>query len=349
MQQAHQRELTILDGGMGHLLKQWGLKVPGLPDDQQFLAGVLSNETSPQQITAAHKAYISAGCNCITTNSFAATQHNLSKVERQQDQQDLIQAAAQLARAAATSLSSPLQPPQQQQQQQQKQQQQRKQQGQPTSGPVQVAGSLPPLCESYQVQHLPSHEDMVREYSLIATALFDYVDVYLAETLSTIAEAVAVAEATACTGKPLWLSFTLEDSLDCCLRGKETLQEALAKMSSYAHLQAVLVNCCAPAAVTAALPVLKEHVRNGVWIGAYANGFQTTTTEWMASQTDPQASVIGTAALPFDAGDYDASGMISPEAYLNHARVWRSVDASIIGGCCGIRPQHIQLLADHLR
>lgn len=91
MQQAHQRELTILDGGMGHLLKQWGLKVPGLPDDQQFLAGVLSNETSPQQITAAHKAYISAGCNCITTNSFAATQHNLSKVERQQDQQDLIQ------------------------------------------------------------------------------------------------------------------------------------------------------------------------------------------------------------------------------------------------------------------
>lgn len=33
--------MLLLDGGLGHLLKEKGLRIPGLPYDQQFLAGVL--------------------------------------------------------------------------------------------------------------------------------------------------------------------------------------------------------------------------------------------------------------------------------------------------------------------
>jgi hypothetical protein len=33
--------MMLLDGGLGHLLKEKGLRIPGLPYDQQFLAGVL--------------------------------------------------------------------------------------------------------------------------------------------------------------------------------------------------------------------------------------------------------------------------------------------------------------------
>jgi S-methylmethionine-dependent homocysteine/selenocysteine methylase len=64
-------------------------------------------------------------------------------------------------------------------------------------------------------------------------------------------------------GKPVWVSFTLEDSTRCCLRSEETLAAAVQSISQHAHLAAVLVNCCAPDAVTAAIPVLKQHVPDG--------------------------------------------------------------------------------------
>jgi S-methylmethionine-dependent homocysteine/selenocysteine methylase len=63
--------------------------------------------------------------------------------------------------------------------------------------------------------------------------------------------------------KPVWVSFTLEDSTSCCLRSSEPLAAAIQSIRQHAHLAAVLVNCCAPAAVTAALPVMKQHVPAG--------------------------------------------------------------------------------------
>jgi hypothetical protein len=64
-------------------------------------------------------------------------------------------------------------------------------------------------------------------------------------------------------GKPTWVSFTLEDSTAACLRDKQPLAAALQQLHGHANLAAVLVNCCAPAAVTAAIPVLKQHAPAG--------------------------------------------------------------------------------------
>lgn len=67
---------------MGHLLKQWGVEIYGLSYDQQFLAGCLAVVTAPDTVCKAHSAYIEAGCDVITTNSFVATLHNLNKVQK---------------------------------------------------------------------------------------------------------------------------------------------------------------------------------------------------------------------------------------------------------------------------
>jgi hypothetical protein len=65
------------------------------------------------------------------------------------------------------------------------------------------------------------------------------------------------------TGKPLWVSFTLEDSTAACLRDGQHLSDALQQLQGCINLAAVLVNCCASAAVTAALPVLRQHAPPG--------------------------------------------------------------------------------------
>jgi hypothetical protein len=64
-------------------------------------------------------------------------------------------------------------------------------------------------------------------------------------------------------GKPLWVSLSLDDSLRGCLRSGESLQQALAALAGTPHLQAVLLNCCAPAAITHAMPLLRQAAPEG--------------------------------------------------------------------------------------
>jgi S-methylmethionine-dependent homocysteine/selenocysteine methylase len=40
--------------------------------------------------------------------------------------------------------------------------------------------------------------------------------------------------------------------------------------------------------------------------------------------------------------------MISPEDYLTAAQRWIELGTQIIGGCCGIGPEHIRLLRERL-
>ena len=40
--------------------------------------------------------------------------------------------------------------------------------------------------------------------------------------------------------------------------------------------------------------------------------------------------------------------MVSPEDYLRAAEQWVAMGARIIGGCCGIEPEHIRLLKERL-
>ena len=40
--------------------------------------------------------------------------------------------------------------------------------------------------------------------------------------------------------------------------------------------------------------------------------------------------------------------IISPEGYLAAAEQWVAMGAQIIGGCCGIGPDHIRLLKSRL-
>ncbi len=43
-----------------------------------------------------------------------------------------------------------------------------------------------------------------------------------------------------------------------------------------------------------------------------------------------------------------ARGDLGPEAYAGFAREWRTMGAEIVGGCCGIGPDHIAELRSRL-
>ena len=93
---------------------------------------------------------------------------------------------------------------------------------------------------------------------------------------------------------------------------------------------AVLFNCCQPEVIGAAVVAAKlvaGRVRDSVLIGAYANAFapQSATANANAELDD----------LRVDLG---------PAEYLQWVRQWLADGADIVGGCCGVGPEHIALI-----
>jgi S-methylmethionine-dependent homocysteine/selenocysteine methylase len=260
----------------------------------------------PEFVARAHQNFVAAGAEVITTNSYAIVPFHLGVGRFEREGHRLAALAGRLARSVADAAPRT----------------------------VTVTGGLPPLCGSYRTDLY----DPVTARPILATlldALGPYVDIWLAETLSASAEAELVREmigpAGAAGRKPLWLSFTLTDINPAAaaptLRSGEPVAAAVATAVRLGAC-AVLFNCSRPevmgAAVDIAARTLQELAAGAVAIGVYANAFVP-------------AAVVGEANADLSALRVD----VTPAAYLQWARDWVRRGATVIGGCCGIGPEHI--------
>ena len=141
---------------------------------------------------------------------------------------------------------------------------------------------------------------------------------------SNIAQAACAAARD--LGKPYGVAFRLEP--DGKLKSGESLAEAVSAISQYAP-DSVMLNCCDPEVITAAMP---ELIRLHPCVGGYANAFRSV--EAMAS-----------GGL---ADELEARADMSPQAYLSHVRRWLTEGARVVGGCCEITPDHIRYISESL-
>jgi S-methylmethionine-dependent homocysteine/selenocysteine methylase len=149
--------------------------------------------------------------------------------------------------------------------------------------------------------------------------------------MSSGTEARAAAEAACETGKPVWVSWTLHEEASSCLRSGETISEAASLLADL-PVSGLLVNCCSPKSVTRAIPLLAAATTTAQRIGGYANTFHPIPTDW---RLDGDKNTDGLLSLRND---------LDPDAYADHAIQWLAAGATVIGGCCGTRPAHIQKL-----
>ncbi len=87
--------LLYLDGGMGTLLQERGLRPGELPE--------YWNLTHPEVITGIHRDYFDAGCHVVNSNTFGANRLKFPMTELEQ----IIKAAMENARAAAAASAAP--------------------------------------------------------------------------------------------------------------------------------------------------------------------------------------------------------------------------------------------------
>ena len=297
----------VLDGGMGRELLRRG--APFRQPEWSALALI----EAPQFIAEIHDDYIAAGADVITTNSYAVVPFHIGEERFARDGEALAALSGRLAREAADGAAA-------------------------KGRRVIVAGSLPPVLGSYRPD-LFEPAEAKRLLSVLIAGLSPYVDVWLGETQSSTAEVRVLRDALGDDPRPLWLSFTLEDTKAVTpvlegkaapvLRSGESVQDA-ARVALDLGAESLLFNCSLAELMAPAIRTAREALRGTALadaVGAYANAVVPTP-----DPSDKPEANAGLCGLRDD---------LSPGGYAALARGWIDTGATRIGGCCGIGPDHI--------
>jgi S-methylmethionine-dependent homocysteine/selenocysteine methylase len=300
--------ITILDGGMGRELARIGAPF------RQPEWSALALMEGPERVVEAHLNFVEAGAQVITTNSYACVPFHIGDEGFALRGRELARLSGELARKAANTARESMQ------------------------REIRVAGSIPPVFGSYKPE-LFDKDSAFAIASVLIESLAPNIDHWLVETISSIAEAKTMLAAIREFGDPIvvrprWVSFTLADSLTdgrARIRSGETVSAAIKALGG--EVEALLFNCSQPEVMASALAEASTALggpgQSAVRLGVYANAF-------IEVQSAPgQAANETLSVLRED---------LTPERYAIFAQEWIDAGATIVGGCCGITPQHIHAL-----
>ncbi|SLN53013.1 Homocysteine S-methyltransferase [Roseovarius albus] len=283
--------ISILDGGMGQELIARAGKATSLWSVQALL-------DNPELVRAVHDDFFAAGADVATTNSYSVLPDRLETHGILERLEELAHLSCRLACEARDAAGRGL-----------------------------VAGSLGPMGFSYQPDKAPPSDQAAEGYAPLARIHADYVDVHVLETMSSVDQARGGLMGASVTGKPVWLSVSVDDNDGGKLRSGEALSD-LAPLVNEFKPATLLVNCSVPEAVTMAIP---ELVKLGAPVGAYANGFTG-----IAADFDSIGATVDILQTRTDLG---------PDRYAEFAQNWCDAGATMVGGCCEVGPAHIAELA----
>lgn len=287
-------DLRILDGGMGHELRRIGA-----PFSRPLWSAQALIE-APERVQQVHQSYIDSGAQIITTNAYACVPFHLGEDLYNERGAELAHLAAQLAAQSV----------------------------QASGKRVLVAASLPPAMGSYRPDLFDKSLAQPVTQTLV-DAQRDFVDLWLAETMSSLSEFESTEEVLRNEDKPVFYSFTLDDDAEQPqLRSGESVAQ-VAECVCQSKAAALMFNCSVPeimaAAICEAMQVIKEQSKP-MAVGVYANKF----TPIKATQDSRSQDI--------------EFREIDPAEYLAFAQQWYALGARIIGGCCGIGPDYIRRL-----
>jgi 5-methyltetrahydrofolate--homocysteine methyltransferase len=310
------QRILILDGAMGTMIQAHDLDERDVRGD--LFAGHdgdlrgdndLLNLTRPELIRDIHDAYLAAGADIISTNSFNATSISQADYRLSAHAWEINLAAARIARAAADAAEAA-----------------------DPGRPRFVAGAIGPTNQTASISpdvndpgfRSVDFDSLAAAYGEAAEALIEGgADLLLVETifdtLNAKAALFAIDDVFARRGRrlPMMISGTITDRSGRTLSGQTV--EAFWYSVRHARPFAVGLNCAlGPAQLR---PFLADLARVAdTRIGAHPN-----------------------AGLPNEFGGYNES----PETTARHLGAWaRDGLVNIIGGCCGTTPAHVRAVAE---
>lgn len=280
----------VADGATGSNFFSRGLEA-GYPPDLWCVE-------KPEEVRRLHGAFLEAGADIILTNSFGANAPRLKLHKAEHRVAELNIAAAHLAREAT------------------------RQHFEDTGRKAVVAGSMGPTGELFEPMGTLTHADTVAYFAEQAQALAEGdADVIWIETMSSLEEVAAAAEAARATGLPVCATLTF----DTARRSMMGVTPAdYAQFAAEIGLDMAGANC-----------------------GVGPAELMDSTQGLIAAGIEIPVVAKGNCGIPqYVDGAIHFHG--SPELMAQYALYARDAGATIIGGCCGTTPEHIAAMVSAL-
>ncbi len=316
LKKAATERILVLDGAWGAQIQERRL------EEEQFRGDRFADHplplrgnndilciTRPVVISELTTAYLDAGADIISTNTFSSTAIAQADYATEAFARELNLAGAGLARAAADRFTDA-----------------------DPSRPRWVAGSIGPTNRTLSMSadvndpgaRAVDFDQVYDAYREQAIALYDGgVDLFLVETVFDTLNAKAALKAIldlqdeGRTELPIWISGTVTDSSGRILSGQTI--DAFWISVRHAEPFAVGLNCAF------GVEQLRPFVAQ------------------LALVADTLISAYPNAGLPNELGEYDEG----PEVISSQLREWAQAGlVNIVGGCCGTTPAHIRAIAE---
>ena len=276
-------ERILIDGGTGSETERQGATM---------ITGAWAGAaamTYPDIVRSVHEQFIRAGAEVIFANTYASSRHVLAQVGREHQFEEMNRVGVRLALEARKNANAPH---------------------------VVVSGSM---STTEQGGEFPPHDVAVRNYIDQAKIQVDEgVDMIALEMMRNLDTTLAILEATADIGVPLWvgMSCVMRDGVPG-LYFDDTLQEAIEMLAGY-DIELLAIMHTETNIVDACLDVVDEYWDGPV--GVYAQVGDWNGTNWTYDDT------------------------VTPELHAELNAGWVERGVQVIGGCCGIGPGHIEAM-----
>ena len=211
--EAIRKHVVVGDGAMGSLVARDLQKESPLAMARSILSANLSH---PEIIHSIHLAYIGAGANLITTNSFGASRARLERLGLREHATEVVSAAVKIAREAREA----------------------------SGQPVWIAGSISPLDSDWLLDTNPSLEEQRRQFEEQASVLLERgADLILLETFSRLDELLLAIEAVRHlhASTPIVAHMTFDEQGE--MESGEDGETAARRVHDTHMVQALGVNC----------------------------------------------------------------------------------------------------------
>jgi len=193
-----------------------------------------------------------------------------------------------------------------------------------TDRPIAVAGSMSamrpmvPGTDRIRTDFSMSEADVRPLYAQKAGVLADAgVDLIMMEMMRDLDYSMWATEAAVATGLPVWMGISVQRREDGELVGfnrhEFKLAELIEPLMAAGAKVAMVMHSSVPD-TEEALPIVFEHWHGPV--GAYPESGYFTIPDWVF-------------------------GEVTPAEFAIKCREWRSQGVKVLGGCCGISPEHI--------
>ena len=193
-----------------------------------------------------------------------------------------------------------------------------------------IAGSLPTHADTYQSRFFNTDEEVHQGFYETAKILNPFVDLFYLDVISSVKETRIACEAIKEFNKPVLIGLHFRKN--ALLPSNETITDVVKEIKNY-NCCGIIAACVSPEIAKLVLPEFKKQ---NITYGFKVNAFEDIPEDFVISSKSSQqpTDVLGTLEN------------FTPNVFKNFVESTANQGASLLGGCCEVKPRHIKALKE---